>query len=52
MKKVELLTRIQELSSILSSENAVSYLSESSVNEMAVALDKMTNDYLETYCSH
>ena len=51
MKKVELLSSIQELSSLLASEKAISYMTEGSVEEMQKALDRMTEEYLEVYCA-
>lgn len=51
MQKVELLSSIQELSALLSSEKAVSYMTETSVEEMQQALNRMTDEYLETYCA-
>lgn len=51
MQKVELLSQIQDLSSVLSSEKACAYMSNESVAEMQKALDMLTEEYLEAYCA-
>ncbi len=51
MKKVELLSRIQELSSLLSCQTAQKYISTESVSELEKALDAMTEEYVNTYCA-
>ena len=51
MKKLELLSQIEGLSTVLASEKAIGYMSEESVVEMQKALDMMTDEYLTTYCA-
>jgi hypothetical protein len=51
MQKLELLSRIQELSSLLSSDTTCQYMSDGSISEMQKALDAMTETYLTSYCA-
>jgi len=51
MEKLELLSRIQTLSSLLHhSDLAKLNLSEASVKEMHRVLDEMSEKYIELYC--
>ena len=51
MSKVELLSRIQNLTNLVNGEDLKRYeLSESSVTELRQALDRMTDEYIKTYC--
>ncbi len=51
MQKVELLSRIQELSSILSSQTTQKYMSDESVADLHKALEAMTEEYVSRYCA-
>lgn len=51
MKKLELLARIQKLSSLVHSEDLLHYqLTEVSVKELHTALNKLTEEYIACYC--
>ncbi len=50
MQKIELLTRIQELSSLLSSDTTTKYMQQETVQQMQQALEQMTQKYLDVYC--
>lgn len=51
MSKIELLSRIQKLTHLVHGDDLSRYaLSESSVAELRQALDKMTDEYIDTYC--
>jgi hypothetical protein len=51
MQKLELLSHIQALSSLLSSDVTAKYISEGSKSEMKKALDEMTENYVSAYCA-
>lgn len=52
MKKIELLARIEKLSSILHSNDLAQFnLNEASINEMRRSLDELTDSYVNEYCS-
>ena len=51
MSKVELLSKIQNLTNLVQGDNLKHYeLSEGSVAELRQALDKMTDEYIKIYC--
>lgn len=51
MNKLELLAKIQKLSSLVHSEDLVQYnLSQESLQELRTTLDKLTEEYIATYC--
>ncbi len=52
MKKIELLARIEKLSSIVHSKDLAQFnLDEASINEMRRSLDELTDSYVNEYCS-
>lgn len=52
MKKIELLARIEKLSSLLHSNDLAQFnLNEASIDEMRRSLDELTDSYLNEYCS-
>jgi hypothetical protein len=51
MEKIELLSRIRKLSSLVHGADLADYnLSEESVKEMHRALDDLTEEYIAAYC--
>lgn len=51
MKKLELLSRIEKLSSLVHSKDLSHYnLTEESIQELRLALDKLTDEYIAAYC--
>jgi len=52
VKKIELLARIEKLSSIVHSKDLAQFnLDEASINEMRRSLDELTDNYVNEYCS-
>ncbi|EGO61989.1 hypothetical protein [Acetonema longum] len=51
MEKLELLARIQKLSSLVHSEDLAQYnLSQESLQELRANLDRLTEEYIAAYC--
>lgn len=51
MEKLELLSRIRKLSSLVHSEDLIHYnLTEDSIKELRHTLDELTEEYIACYC--
>jgi Glu-tRNA(Gln) amidotransferase subunit E-like FAD-binding protein len=51
MEKIELLARIQKLSSLIHSNDLAQYnLSDTAIEEMKQTLDALTEKYIAAYC--
>lgn len=51
MKKLQLLEKIQKLSAIIHCDQLSSYnLTDTSIGEMRLALDTLTEEYIAAYC--
>lgn len=51
MEKIELLSRIQKLSSLVHSKDLAAYdFSETAIAEMKCTLDELTERYIVRYC--
>ena len=51
MAKLQLLDRIEKLSVLVHSDDLKEYkLADDSIKEIRVALDKLTEEYISTYC--